>query len=345
MARPLRVEFPGACYHVINRGNFRFPVFREARDRELFLAKLVDFAERFEVRVRAYCIMVNHFHGYVQTKEANLGRFMQSFLTSFTVSYNRRHRTSGHVFQGRYKAYVVEDNSSYGAKAGRYIHLNPARVPSLKSAPTRERQEAIRDYRWSSYGQILGLRRCPRWLDRQAVLHGFGGSRLRDRQQEYAEYVEQGLTEDLWDPAAVAVAQTVIGSDGFADRLRRATTSVAERASVRRECGQQRELRRWCKLRDVVLCVAGGYGVEPKRLLVRWSRNNEPRQVLLHLAMTHCRGRYTVTELAQRLGKISVSGLAKAHERLAGALDKDRDLRDRVARLTAELGELPDWGT
>ena len=100
MARPLRIEFPGACYHIISRGNFRFPVFQDDRDRELLLRKLSEFSERFEVRVRAYCVMVNHFHGYVQTGAANLGRFMQSFLTSFTVSYNRRHRTSGHVSPG-----------------------------------------------------------------------------------------------------------------------------------------------------------------------------------------------------------------------------------------------------
>lgn len=338
MARPLRIEFPGACYHIINRGNFRFPVFSEERDRELFLVKLADFAERFEVNVRAYCIMVNHFHGYVQTKEANLGRFMQSFLTSFTVSYNRRHRTAGHVFQGRYKAFVVEDNSSYDASVGRYIHLNPACIPSLKSAPTGERQRVIRDYRWSSYAQIIGLRRCPRWLDRQSALHGFNGERLRDRQQEYAEYVEQGLTEELWEPAAVAVAQTVIGSESFADRIRRTTTSVVEKAPVRRECGGQRTLQCRCSLRDVLLRVAEDYEVDPRRLLARWSRNNEPRQVLLHLVMTHCTGRYTTTELAQRLGKISVSGLAKAHERMTARLRTDAALRARVHRLNKQIG-------
>ena len=89
MARPLRIEFPGTCYHIINSGNFLFPVFTEDRDRELFLEKWADFSERFGVRVRAYCVMVNHFHGYIQATEANLGRFMQSFLTSFAVSYNR----------------------------------------------------------------------------------------------------------------------------------------------------------------------------------------------------------------------------------------------------------------
>ena len=130
MARPLRVEYPGACCHLINRGNLRFPIFLEERDRELVLSKLVEVADRFAVRVRSYCVQINHFHLYAQTEEANPSRFRQSFLPSFTVSCNRRHRSSGHVFRGRYKAFVVEDAGSYGAEVSRYIHLNPVCIPS-----------------------------------------------------------------------------------------------------------------------------------------------------------------------------------------------------------------------
>jgi REP element-mobilizing transposase RayT len=337
MARPLRVEFAGACYHVISRGNFRFPVFAEERDRERFLAALIQFAERFHVHVRAYCVQVNHFHCYLQTAEANLGSFMQSFLTSFTVSYNRRHQTSGHVFQGRYKAFLVDDDSSYRGEVSRYIHLNPACIPSLKDAPVEVRQRAIRQCPWSSYGALIGLRSCPRWLDRDAVLGGSPGQRLADRQQAYAAFVEQGLTADLWDPAAVAVAQTVIGSDSFVDRVRRATASVAEQVSVRRECGQQARLQAWCPLREVVLATAAAFGVEPRDLLLRWSRNNEARQVLLYLALEHCRGRYSATNLARRLGGISISGLAKAHRRMEARLRQDPDLRATVAPIEAAI--------
>jgi len=145
MARPLRIEFPGACYQVINRGNFRFPVFRDDADRKLLLEKFVDFAERHHVRIRSYCIMVNHFHCFLQTEEANLGRFMQSFLTSFSVSYNRHHATSGHVFQGRYKAFLVEDGRLYASRVSRYIHLNPAEIPSLRNAPLAERRRVVRE--------------------------------------------------------------------------------------------------------------------------------------------------------------------------------------------------------
>ena len=170
------------------------------------------------------------------------------------------------------------------------------------------------------------------------MLEGFAGERLRERQQSYAEFVEQGLTAAMWDPAEAAVAQTVIGSDGFVDRMRRAVATVSEKAGVRRECGRQRGLLSWVRLKDVLLATAEEYGVEPRSLVVRWSRGNEARQVLLYLAAERCRGRYPATELARRLGRISISGLAKAHRRLAERLRVDARLRATVRRIEAAMG-------
>ncbi len=339
MARPLRIEFPGACYHVINRGNFRFPVFRDDADRKILLEKFVDFAERHHVRIRAYCIMVNHFHCFLQTEEANLGRFMQSFLTSFSVSYNRHHATSGHVFQGRYKAFLVEDGRLYASRVSRYIHLNPAEIPSLRNAPLAERRRVVREERWSSYGQILGLRRCPKWLDRNAVLGKCRGGTLAGRRETYARYVELGLTRELnmWDPLQEAAAQTIIGSESFVDRMRRAVSDIAEKIAVRRECGRQVQLRSWCQLRSVVHAVAEEFGVPPVALLAKWSNGNDARQVLLYLAAVHCRGRYTLTSLGNRLGRISVSGLAKARQLMSARLTVDDGLRVRVDRICEKL--------
>lgn len=348
MARPLRIEFPGACYHVISRGNFRFPVFKEEADRALLLEKLVDFAELYHVGVRAYCIMVNHFHCYIQTREANLARFMQSFLTSFSVSYNRRHGTSGHVFQGRYKAFLVEDGRIYSSRVSRYIHLNPADIPELRNASLAQRCRAIREARWSSYGQILGLRRCPKWLERRAVLAGFPGETLAEtlagKRKEYARFVELGLTKglDMWNPAAEAAAQTIIGSDSFVDRMRQAVSDVAEKVAVRRECGRQVQLRSWCLLRSVVHAVANEFSVSPVSLLGKWSNANDARQVVLYLAVIHCRGRYTLTSLANRLGRISVSGLAKARQLMVRRLASDDELRTRVERIRNALSTAKD---
>ena len=336
MARPLRVEFPGACYHVICRGNFRFPVFGEERDRELLLKCFVRFAESFHVRVRAYCLMTNHFHGYVQTEEANLGRFMQSFLTSFTVSYNRSHHTSGHVFQGRYKAFVVEDWTSYSSEVSRYVHLNPVRIPSLEGAPTEKLQRGIRECRWSSYGAIIGLRRCPRWLKREDVLRGLGRT-MRERQSAYAQFVEQGLTKGIWDPWEAAVAQTIIGSDSFVDRIRRMLADLAEDINVRSESGQHRTLQAWCSLAEVKEAVRAAYGCREEMLLRRRSRNNEARQVLLYLAGMYCRGRQTLSELGLQLGPITVAALSRARNVMSRRILDSARLAERVAAIEADL--------
>ena len=133
MARPLRIEYAGACYHVMNRGNRRQTVFAEARDYELFLERLGQFGRQFDVRLWCYCCMPNHFHLYLRTEQANLSRFMQSLLTSFTITLNRRHHSSGHVFQGRFTAHLVE-NEAYGGEVSRYIHLNPVRTQALRGA-------------------------------------------------------------------------------------------------------------------------------------------------------------------------------------------------------------------
>jgi REP element-mobilizing transposase RayT len=105
MPRPLRIEFPDACHHVICRGNARLPIFEADQDKDLLLDRMVHFAELFRIEIRAYCVMINHVHIHLRTREANLGAFMHSFLTSFTSMYNHRHNSCGHVFQGRYKAY------------------------------------------------------------------------------------------------------------------------------------------------------------------------------------------------------------------------------------------------
>ena len=139
MARPLRIEIPGAYYHVMNRGNQRQTVFHRDGDRLLFLEKLAASADLFTVDILAYCLMPNHFHLYVRVPQGNLSRFMQSFLTSFTVVINRRRKSSGHVFQGRFKAELVEAER-YGNEVSRYLHLNPVRTAPVRSLPAEEKQ-------------------------------------------------------------------------------------------------------------------------------------------------------------------------------------------------------------
>src|SRR6266705_5641793 len=167
VARKLRVQYPGALYHVMNRGDRREPIFRDDADRQSFLATLGEVCVKTGWQVHAYCLMPNHFHLVVETPQANLVAGMKWFLGTYTGRFNRRHKLFGHVFSGRYKPLVVGGSSAgYLRVVGDYVHLNPVRARLL--AP----QQPLRTYRWSSYGEYLQApSRRPAWL-RVARLFG-----------------------------------------------------------------------------------------------------------------------------------------------------------------------------
>jgi len=127
MARHLRVEYAGAIYHVTIRGNGRQAIFEDDRDRERFVRRLFESVETYGVRLYLYCLMTNHVHLVIETPDKGLSRFMQSLETGYTVYSNLRHKKSGHVFQGRYGAKLVEGDE-YLLKLSRYVHLNPVFV-------------------------------------------------------------------------------------------------------------------------------------------------------------------------------------------------------------------------
>ena len=160
MARKLRVQYPGAIYHVMSRGNRRERIFVDDQDRRKFLETLSEVCEKTGWQVHAYCLMKNHFHAVVETPEPNLVDGMKWFLGTYTSRFNRRHRMVGHLFSGRYKALPVDGSGNgYLRTACDYVHLNPARAKLLKP------EEPLRQYCWSSYvGYLQGPRQRPKWL-------------------------------------------------------------------------------------------------------------------------------------------------------------------------------------
>ena len=332
MPRPLRIEFPGACYHLMSRGNGRLPIFKDDADKVLLLDRMVHFAALFRVELRAYCVMINHFHVHLRTPEGNLGAYMRSFLTSFTSMYNHRHATCGHVFQGRYKAFLVEDIKAYRAKVTHYIHLNPARFSSLTDAPPDVRHRAALEYPWSSYGQILGVRSCPKWLDRKSVLKGWGPN-LAEQRKAYRAASESRLLMEIPDPGKEAAARAVLGSESFIDRMRRGLNDMKENLDVRRESTQHRQLASWCSLEDVIDAVRQAYVTSRQAVLRRYNRGCEARQALLYLAATHCRGRYSLAELGQALGPVSLATVSNARTKMIRRMKSEPELRKRIEKI------------
>jgi len=202
MARPLRIEFANAFYHVFSRGNERRDVFREKRDYELFLETLKESSRFFDVLVHSFCLMSNHFHLLVETTKPNLSKFMQRLLGVYTTRFNRRHERHGHLFQGRFKALLVEKDS-YLLELARYIHLNPVR------AKLAQRPE---DYPWSSMKNFLnsGDEDFPHTA---LILRSFGSRKT------FRDFVLEGL-ERMIDPFQNVVGGLFLGSEEFVERFR-----------------------------------------------------------------------------------------------------------------------------
>jgi putative transposase len=175
MARPLRVEFEGAIYHLCTRGNARQRIFWDDRDRNGFVELLSESARRFDVSIFCFVLMGNHVHLVAQTHRPNLSRWMHWLTVAYTVSFNRRHRASGHLFQGRYKSFLVQEGD-YLLGLSRYIHLNPVRGMSLGRGTPSERRKRLRACRWSSYPGYAAKEPYP-FVEEHMVLRELGGSR------------------------------------------------------------------------------------------------------------------------------------------------------------------------
>ena len=160
MPRQLRIEYPGAIYHVMNRGDRREPIFHDDTDRKRFVATLSEACAKTDWQVHAYCLMNNHFHLVVETPNGNLVAGMRWFLSTYTARFNRRHKQFGHVFSGRYKSLIVDGSGNgYLKTVCDYVHLNPVRAKLLRV------EQKLRDFAWSSWPDYLKPpEQRPRWL-------------------------------------------------------------------------------------------------------------------------------------------------------------------------------------
>ena len=220
MARPLRVEYEGAIYHVTVRGNERRAIFRDDRDRQRFLARLADCVEAHGVRLYLFCLMTNHLHLMLETPGANLSRFMHRLQTAYAIYFNRRHRRAGHLTQGRYGACVVR-GENYLLRLGRYIHLNPVFVGAAKKLPVQERVTLLRKYRWSSYRSYIGRAAPLDFVDYAPMLAMTRAPSKAKRPPEYRKFVESAIAESDEDLRRIMSASPLaIGSEKFVHWVR-----------------------------------------------------------------------------------------------------------------------------
>lgn len=204
MVRPLRLEYPGAVYHVMSRGDARKSITRSQKDRSLFLEVLAEASEKYNLLVHGYCLMTNHYHLLVETPDGNLSIAMRHVNGVYTQRSNARNKTVGHIFQGRYKAILV-DKDEYLLCLCRYIELNPVRAGLVESPD---------EWKWSSFRQIAGIdEKGVVFLQTDWMLSQFGKSKKVAR-EKYVEYVKSSeAAEDK--PFENVVSGTILGRAEF----------------------------------------------------------------------------------------------------------------------------------
>jgi putative transposase len=212
MPRKLRVEFPGAIYHVMSRGDRREAIFLDDVDRQDFLKTLAEAGQKTGWQVHAYCLMGNHFHLVVETPDANLVEGMRWLLSTYTIRLNHRHKLFGHVFSGRYKALLVESGNGYLKTACDYVHLNPVRAGLLRA------EDRLLGYPWSSLGGYLAAaEHRPQWMrvDRLLGEHGIAADTAEGRREFEQRMEARRLAEADEETFAVFRRGWCCGGEAF----------------------------------------------------------------------------------------------------------------------------------
>jgi len=313
MARPLRIQYSDAIYHVTSRGNERGRIVRDDKDREKWLYWLERAASQREWRVFAFALLDNHYHVFLQTPRGDLSSGMQLLNTGYAGYFNARHRRSGHLFQGRYKAVLIEAEGHW-LEVSRYVHLNPVRA-GLVERPER--------WKWSSYRGYHRKASALDWVDYETVLSEFGVHESRAR-RAYRTYMEEGLGRKLDSPLGAAVHQVVLGSEGFVARIRAMLEDMREDGDIP-ELRRIREQRR-PELEEVVRLVVEHYGVDRRKWKPGGRSDDVARAVAAYISrrVTGLSARAIASGLGYRSGQaVSVACHRVAREMASGRLAKE----------------------
>jgi REP element-mobilizing transposase RayT len=343
MARPLRIEIPGAWYHVTARGNERRAIFRTDGDFAQFVGILEQMVQRYGVRLHGYVLMTNHYHLILETPSGNLSRAMQWLNVSYSTWFNRRHRRSGHLFQGRFKAIIV-DPPQWGIELSRYVHLNPLRTrrhamskPQRQEVATGKRKpagkaeinsrlSALNSYPWSSFRAFAGLEPEPPWLD-TAGIAGLIARDGRNWRRKYRALVEAGAREGAASPWPALEAQVVLGSEAMLKDVR------GQSKGAKREHTGKRALRMRKSFEQIAATVASHRGEPWEDFSQR--RGDPGREMVWWLARRH--SGLTLRELGQKAGAADYAAVGMALSRFESKLRNNGKLRREMTLIERSL--------
>ena len=326
MARPIRIEVPWAYYHVTSRGVAQQDIFFSQVDRRAFLAILAQAYARWGLVFHGYCLMGNHYHLEIQSPEGHVSRPLQWINQKYAAHVNRTHRRVGHLFQGRFKAALVE-SGGHLRELTRYIHLNPVRA-GVVARPG--------DYAWSSYRAYLGLRGCPEWLRTETTLARFGKS-VSEQRRAYRAFVEEEVT--VRNPLEDLRFGLVLGSEQFLEWAQgklRGEECPAQAAEI----SEFRRARAPADLERVCEVLIRSAGVDERRLIAKGRWKNDDRDLAIYLAVRHTGAR--LSAIGERFGGLGASAVSHARKRLEHRMARDKALERRVRALSKEIGGVAD---
>jgi len=317
MARPLRIEFAGAWYHVMNRGAARRTVFNTDTHRHYFLSLLAETSARFNAEWHAYCLMSNHYHLLLRTPEGNLQKIMRHINGLYTQYFNRTEGRDGPLFRGRYKAILV-DEQAYWSQLSRYIHRNPLEAGLVKR---------LEQYHWSSYRSYVGKDKRPLWLHCDYILKAIAG---RNRREHYRAYVAEGTDPDLVNFYAGKKQAPVLGGDAFREAL------ALEQENI--DLPELRQIRSKPDLDKLVEAVCRRLKVKPETIW-RSARGrgagNPARGMVMYLCQQM--SDMPLREIADRFNLKSYASAGSGIRQFTKRLAMDKELQKKINLIKLDL--------
>ncbi len=321
MGRPLRIEYPGALYHVTSRGNEKRKIFLQDSDRLRFLRILEEYHDRYGILIHGYVLMDTHYHLILETPQGNLLKVMHGLNGGYTGYFNRKHRRVGHLFQGRYTGILV-DKDAYLLQLSRYLHLNPV-VAKMVERPEQ--------YEWSNYSGFIRKGKQLGWVEYGWLLSQFGRNKKRARRR-YKEFVEEGLRKKVEDPFKKVYGQVVLGGEEFREKIRgllkgrKLTDGIVER----------QRFKKFPNAEDIVRVVARVFRVREEAVKgAKRQRGNQARKVAVYLVK-----RYSGLDngrVGQLFGGIHYSAVSKVAATLEQELAKDQRLTKLVEAVKSQI--------
>ena len=328
MARPLRIQYENAYYRVTCRGNYGQAIFSNDPDRSSFLDLLERSSDIYRTEILAYVLMSNHFHLFVKTPLGNLQEFMRHFNISYTSYYNWKHGRRGHLYQGRYKSFLV-DADNYLQEVSRYIHLNPMRVKLRSQMKWDEKRKYLKNYPWSSYGGYISQGRRRGFVDVEEVLAYWGGDTERGRRR-YEEFVMEGMSGGIPNPLERGRGHGIIGTSDFIEKIK---DQHIQSATESRELPAVKKILAQVEPERIMRVICEAFNVEREELLKKGYKG-VARGVLMEMLYRY--GGMKQREIGGLMG-IDYSAVSVMRKRLTALQGKDRRLSALIERLKMRL--------